>query len=107
MGIDELSGRLLNNLAQKKESGDAGWRTSLARIGENWDETHLSSEFGSGGGGGGDLAVCALFVFLVWWFGVWLVRQWSKDMANAYSQLQPSNSNAYTESGDIEVEVKV
>ncbi|KAJ2470555.1 ubiquitin ligase (cullin) of SCF [Coemansia sp. RSA 2322] len=56
--VDELSDRLLATLARERARG----RDSDA-------------------GAVGDLAVCWVLLFVLWWFGVWLVRRWSEDMA--------------------------
>ncbi|KAJ2867851.1 hypothetical protein GGH94_000519 [Coemansia aciculifera] len=100
VGIDELSDRLLATLSQQRseEGASRHWRTSLARISDEWSwaqqklawpaQHGASIEAAGADSAAGDLAVCAAMCFVLWWFGVWLVRQWSRDMAGAFSQLR-------------------
>ncbi|KAJ2884035.1 hypothetical protein H4R27_002381 [Coemansia aciculifera] len=120
VGIDELSDRLLATLSQQRseEGASRHWRTSLARISDEWSwaqqklawpaQHGASVEAAGADSAAGDLAVCAAMCFVLWWFGVWLVRQWSRDMAGAFSQLRhqpprplgPSNKEA-----DVAIEI--
>ncbi|KAJ1904371.1 hypothetical protein GGI09_001851 [Coemansia sp. S100] len=100
VGIDELSDRLLVTLSQQQqpyEGVSRHWRTSLARISDEWSwaqqrlawpaQHGASVEAAGSDSAAADLAVCAVMCFALWWFGVWLVRQWSRDMAGAFSPL--------------------
>ncbi|KAJ2827527.1 hypothetical protein FBU31_003148 [Coemansia sp. 'formosensis'] len=117
VGIDDLSDRLLVTLSQHGPDKRVSrhWRTSLARISDEWNWTRQrlawptqygSSDIGADSGVG-DLAVCAVMCFVLWWFGVWLVRQWSRDMAGAFSQLHqpPRPSGPSNKAADVAIEI--
>ncbi|KAJ2689569.1 hypothetical protein IWW39_001373 [Coemansia spiralis] len=93
IGIDDLSDRLVAGLSQHTSEGEP----------RRWP-----ARYDSGADSGvGDLAVCAAMCFVLWWFGVWLVRQWSRDMADAFSQLQqPLSPLATGSKEEIAIEVR-